>query len=95
MVCQQPFRIFPFTPLLLPRHPITQQPAKSRVRPAARLECGILKEATSLFGNPQQWFASNLFAFFLLRPFCFLAILSLNNLPKVGFDRPLSWNVGF
>jgi hypothetical protein len=52
MIFQQPFHIFPFTPFLLPRHPITQQPAKSRVRSAARLECGILREARSLLGKP-------------------------------------------
>jgi hypothetical protein len=44
--------------------------------------------------HPQQSFASTLFESFLLRPFRFLAILSLNNLPKVVFDQPLSWNVG-
>ena len=40
--CPCPIRIFPFAPFLLSRHPITQQPAKSSVRSAAQLECGIL-----------------------------------------------------
>jgi hypothetical protein len=38
--CPQPVRIFPFAPFLLPRHPITQQPAKSSIQLAAQLECG-------------------------------------------------------
>jgi hypothetical protein len=42
MFCPQAFRIFPFSTFLLPRHPITQQPAKSSVQSAAQLECGIL-----------------------------------------------------
>jgi hypothetical protein len=44
--------------------------------------------------HPQQSIARTLFKSFLLQPFRFLAILSLNNLPKVVFDWPLSWNVG-
>jgi hypothetical protein len=44
--------------------------------------------------HPQQFVARTLFKSFLLRPFCFLDILSLNNLPKVVFNGPLSWNVG-
>jgi hypothetical protein len=38
--CPQPVRIFPFAPFLLPRHPITQQPAKSSIQLATQLECG-------------------------------------------------------
>jgi hypothetical protein len=35
-----PVRSLPFTPLSLPRHPITQQPVLSRIRRTSGLECG-------------------------------------------------------
>jgi hypothetical protein len=42
--------------------------------------------------DPNVWPAT--FQNFHLRPCCFLVILSLNNLSKVVFVGPLSWNVG-
>ena len=41
----------PFTTFLLPCHPITQQPAKSSVRLAAQLECGILSRLEVCLGK--------------------------------------------
>jgi hypothetical protein len=41
----------PFAPFLLPCRPITQQPAKSSVRLAAQLECGILSRLEVCLGK--------------------------------------------